>query len=325
MPELRAFTSDKPLLTGVFPVLVTPFQVDGRPSLEDFDRVIDFNLGAGIDGLVFPGNASEVGTLSFSERAVLIERLCERVGGRVPVVVGLSAADQDVSLAAARHAKSLQVAAAMIAPSVADKNDTNILRRCLSLLGEAVGVPLILQNAPPPRGPGLNTRQVAELVSDLPSIAYVKEECLPAGQRISSHLANASTELRGVFGGAAGRFVMDELARGAIGTMPSCEIPEAHVSLVKAFRAGDVALARRTYNRMVPLLMFTSVFKAAGVKAVLRMRGVIESELCRDPPSGLDAMDHRELGAILEAMGIGMAAEAVVGDADRQSTRSNAR
>jgi 4-hydroxy-tetrahydrodipicolinate synthase len=196
----------------------------------------------------------------------------------------------------------------MITPPSTYRNNHAALKNFLVALGEASNAPLILQNAPPPLGPDLSALQVAQLMRDLPVVAYVKEECLPAGQRISSHLANASADLRGVFGGAAGRFVMDELARGAIGTMPSCEIPEEHVALMKAFRAGDVASARRVYNRMVPLLLFTSVFKAAGVKSVLRMRGVIHSELCRDPASGLDEMDHCELHAILEGLGIEVAA-----------------
>jgi len=241
------------------------------------------------------------------------------------VVVGLSARDDEVSLTAALQAKSLQAGAAMIAPSVIYKDDLHALRDFLIMLGEAADVPLILQNAPPPLGPGLTTHQVAQLVRNVPAIAYVKEECLPAGQRISSHIAAAPPDLRGVFGGAAGRFVMDELARGAVGTMPSCEIPEIHVSLLKAFREGDVALARQAYNRMVPLLLFTSVFKAAGVKAVLRMRGVIQSERCRDPESGLDEMDRRELGAILQGMGLGLNAEALAGQSNPRLERTEAR
>lgn len=317
MSGTRPSTPEQPRLSGVLPVLATPFGREGSPSLADFDRITDFNLAAGADGLVFPGNASEVGSLSPVERTSLADRLWARVAGRVPIVIGLSASDHEVSLAAARQAKSLGAAAVMIAPPVVHRGNPRALMELLTSLGEVAGTPLILQNAPPPLGPGLEPGDVANLVRNLPQIAYLKEECLPAGQRISSHLANAPHHMRGVFGGAAGRFIMDELARGAIGTMPSCETPEVHIELLRAYRRGDTALARSIYNRMLPLLMFTSVFKAAGVKAVLRLRGIVESDRCRDPESGLDAMDRRELGAILEAMGISPIAQTEATDVPR--------
>lgn len=294
----------QPLLAGVFPVLATPLRSDGAVSAEDFDRIIDFNLSSGVDGVVFPANASEVGSLSPDERQMLTERLFARVAGRVPIVVGLSARDSGVSMAMARQARALSADAVMIAPPADAGGGYKALVDLLSNLAEASGADLILQNAPPPLGPGLAPAAVVDVMRNVPALTYVKEECLPAGQRITQYVANASRDLRGVFGGAAGRFVMDELARGAVGTMPSCEIPEVHVALMRAYRDGDVARARAIYNRMAPLLMLTSVFRAAGVKSVLRMRGVIASELCRDPVSGLDERDHRELHAILATVGV---------------------
>lgn len=290
------------MLEGVLPVLATPLEADGTPSLADFDRLIDFNLQAGVDGLVFPGNASEVGSLSVEERRLLTERLAARVSGRVPVVIGLSAGDPGVSLALAQHAGEMRPTATMIAPPAILRDDPKTMRQLLTSLATITDRPVILQNAPPPLGPGLTVEEVFELVRDVPALEYVKEECLPAGQRMSRLLASAPSSLRGVFGGAAGRFIMDELARGAIGTMPSAEIPELHVRLFRSYRQGDTEAARHVYNGMVPLLLFTSVFKSAGVKAVLRLRGIIESERHRDLGPTLDSWDHREVTAILEGM-----------------------
>ena len=46
-------------------------------------------------------------------------------------------------------------------------------------------LPIILQNAPPPAGCGLSPERIAEIVAAVPGIAYVKEETLPCGQRIT--------------------------------------------------------------------------------------------------------------------------------------------
>ena len=49
-----------------------------------------------------------------------------------------------------------------------------------------------------------------------------------------------------IFGGAGGRYLTDELARGAAGTMPACELAEMHVAMLAAHRAG---LQRITQGR----------------------------------------------------------------------------
>jgi dihydrodipicolinate synthase/N-acetylneuraminate lyase len=54
-------------LRGVFPVLPTPFAADAAPDEAAFLRLADFAIEAGADGVVFPGMASEVETLSADE------------------------------------------------------------------------------------------------------------------------------------------------------------------------------------------------------------------------------------------------------------------
>src|SRR5690606_26399827 len=87
-------------LTGTFPVLPTPFRDDGSIDDADFLSVIDFVLESGVDGVVYPGVASEVDTLTAEERDSQVEILATRIGGRVPIVIGASDPDPQV---AARH------------------------------------------------------------------------------------------------------------------------------------------------------------------------------------------------------------------------------
>ena len=96
---------------------------------------------------------------------------------------------------------------------------------------------------------------IAPIVAAVPALRYVKEEAMPCGQRISALLG--CPELRdaahfgGVLGGAGGRYLLDELARGAIGTMPACELADVHVALMRAWRDGTVTSthARSTIAR----------------------------------------------------------------------------
>ena len=76
----------------------------------------------------------------------------------------------------------------------------------------AARLPVIMQNAPPPLGPSLSIETMREVCRRIPAIRYVKEEVAPCGQRITTLLEGAPG-LDGVFGGAGGRFVLDELWR----------------------------------------------------------------------------------------------------------------
>jgi len=203
---------DSGRLEGVFPIVATPFRADGSVDLRDLGHLVDFIVGAGVDGVVFPGVASEFDTLAQSERRELVAATADAVAHRVPLVVGVSAPDAEAACAHARQARAVGAAAVMaMAPSAMRDRMAAQVDYFQRIAGE--GVPVLLQNAPVPTGCGLAPERIAEIVEAVPGIEYVKEETLPCGQRISKLLASMPTRLKGVFGGAGGRYITDELAR----------------------------------------------------------------------------------------------------------------
>ncbi len=161
------------------------------------------------------------------------------------------------------------------------------------------GIDIMLQNAPAPMGIGLALNKVAELVHALGGIRYVKEEAPPSGQRITQLTGLTGDSLLAVFGGAGARYVIDELSRGAKGTMPACEITELHVAMVDRFHRGDESGARDLFERTLPLLNMQAIFRWRLTKAVLQRRGLIESTFVRAPGPELDRYDLLELDALL--------------------------
>jgi len=287
-----------PRLEGVYPIVATPFDRDGAPNLPDLRRVVEFIVNAGADGLVFPGVASEFDTLDETERRELVAATADAVAQRVPLVVGVSASTADASEDFTTQARSLRATAVMAMAPPAMRGEPSAQLDYFRRIA-AVGIPVILQNAPPPAGCGLAPGESLQIVQAVDGIAYVKEETLPSGQRISRLLAAKVPELQGVFGGAGGRYITDELARGACGTMPACELTDLHVAQFRAHRAGDGAGVRRWYNRMLPLLNFQAVFRMAMTKEVLRRLGIIEATHVRAAGPSLDAGDLRELDQLL--------------------------
>jgi len=286
-------------LSGVFPVLPTPFDAQGAPDVQALRVLVRYLLAARVDGLTFPGVASEVAKLDLNERQQLVSVVLSEVAGRIPVIVGASSSDITTTVNLARFAmqsggKVLMIAAPPERPTLAQQ-----IAYFSEIAAAAPAAVLMLQNVPPPVGAGLEPEVLLQLMAAVPAIRYVKEETLPSGQRLSALLQAAPAQLAGVFGGAGGRYITDELRRGAAGTMPAIELVEVHVALFAAHRAGDVALVRALFTRMLPVLNVQAVFRWSLTKYVLMQRGLIPCMLQRMPGPVLDAMDRADVDAFL--------------------------
>lgn len=287
-------------LSGAFPVLPTPFRNDGAIDETDFLSIIDFAIAAGAHGVVYPGVASEVDTLTPDERRRQVELLAQRIAGRIPIVIGTS--DPDPA-AASRHiaqAATIGAAAAMLMAPGQAGNDIALQIDYFRAASANTVLPIMLQNQPKPIGAGLTPEEVAAVVRAVPAIRYVKEETQPCGQNLSRIAAALGDDIDGIFGGAGGRYIMDELNRGAAGTMPATELADIHADIVNAFRAGDTADARRLYSASLPLLNFQAVFRMHMTKESLRRRGVIRHTFVRGKGPRFDAGDRAELAALLD-------------------------
>jgi len=286
------------ILEGVFPVLPTPFAPDGTIDRLAFSALVDFVVAAGADGVVFPGMASEVEKLSPDERAILVTDLGQRISGSVPIVVGASAATPAAAAAFAEEGRKIGAVAAMVMAPAACGQDIAAHVEFYGAIAAKTCIALMLQNAPSPIGAGLAPEAVAKIVLAVPAIRFVKEETLPCGQHVTKIRALAGNRLDGVFGGAGARYVIDELARGANGTMPASELADVHVALMRAWRGGDKKRARALYSRTLPLLLFQAIFRVRATKTLLRMRGLLDCELARAAGPELDAGDRIELAAL---------------------------
>ncbi len=286
-------------IRGVFPVLPTIFGDDGKIDTGGLANVIDFAIDCGVDGVVFPGLASEYDMLTLDEREAMIAFVGTRVAGRVRFVVGAGGASLEESIRLARAGAQASAVAAMVMTPKHIGADAVLLSEFYTALGNSSRLPLMVQNAPAPMGLGLSGDTLRDVVNATDAIRWVKEENMPCGQRISDMLAHRPINLLGVFGGAGGRYITDELARGAIGTMPAAETPEIHVALMAAHGAGDSQKVRDLYEAVLPILMMQAVFRWRLTKEVLRRRGLISSAHTRAPGPEFDAGDHEELTRIL--------------------------
>jgi 4-hydroxy-tetrahydrodipicolinate synthase len=288
-------------LAGAFPVLPTPFRADGSIDEPDFKAIIAFVLDCGVDGVVYPGVASEVDTLSLVERRRQVDLLARTIAGRVPLIIGASDPDPAASAEHIAQAASVGAAAAMVMAPLHLGNDVNAQIAYFRAVSDKAQLPIMLQNQPKPIGAGLTPEELGAVVLAVPAIRYVKEETPPCGQHLTRIQVATNGTLTGIFGGAGGRYITDELARGAAGTMPAAELADIHAALVHAWDAGDTATARLLYAASLPLLNFQAIFRMHMTKAVLHQRGIIANIHVRGKGPSFDDGDRRELAALLEA------------------------
>ncbi|MYD09049.1 MAG: dihydrodipicolinate synthase family protein [Chloroflexi bacterium] len=270
------------MLAGIFQILQTPFTDSGAIDWASFARQIDYCIVSGAHGLVTPALASEFFTLSDGERMQVVEFAGAQIAGRVPYVVSVQGLNLQLALDFAEHACRHGASALMAMPPYLRKAPKPAVQDYYRQLAQ-FDRPLIIQNAPAPIGTPLSPRELVELLAAESRISYIKEETVPILQHINQILELDAGNCLGVFGGANGIYLIDELRRGACGNMPAGGMVDAQVKIYELFAQGDIDAAERIHFRMLPLLNYAMVYGVSLHKYVMWRRGVIDSPFARDP------------------------------------------
>ena len=270
------------MLAGIFQILQTPFTDSGDIDWTSFARQIDYCLVSGVHGLVTPALASEFFTLSDGERKQVVEFAAAQISGRVPYVVSVQGLNLQLALDFAEHACQHDATALMAMPPYLRKAPKPAVQAYFRQLAD-FDRPLIIQNAPAPIGTPLSPRDLAELLAAENNISYIKEETIPILQHITQILELDAGDCLGVFGGANGIYLVDELRRGACGNMPAGGMVDVQVKIYDLCFRGDIEEAERVHFGLLPLLNYAMVYGVSLHKYVMWRRGVIDSPFARDP------------------------------------------
>lgn len=291
-------------LAGVVPIPVTTFDDAGNLDLAGMRSQAEFCVDAGCDGLLYPGVVSEFYTLTEPERRAAVEAVVAGAAARVPVAVGVTAASTHASVELTHHAAEVGAAAAMtMVPYVQHffGPDADFVTGHFSAVA-AVGLPVVLQNARV--GFPIPVEAIARVVEQVPGIRYVKEESNPPTHGIGRVVDRLGDRLAGVFGGIGGVHLVNELERGAAGTMPSPAFVDRIVRAHRTYRESGPDAAQRDLEAMGTLFVREVLYNVVFHKEVLRRRGVIASTRARIATPQLDTVDLADLDRLMAAAGL---------------------
>lgn len=283
-------------LSGIIPVLVTPFTERGEVDVESFDQQVEDGVSARVNGLAMFGLASEYYKLSATERTMLTGKLVRRTAGRVPVVISVTNHATELAVEEARAAEALGADAVMVLPPFFLHPALDQVLRHLDAVAAAVGVPVVVQYAPLQTGMNVDSGTFAALHKRSPNITHIKVDLLPSGPTVSA-LRQASQGCLGTLTGYMGLDLPEARARGADGCMPTLSVGRALQRVFESL-SSDPEKGRELHYRLLPLLQFmmqSVEMLIACEKFLLLRRGIIASAYCRHPSAVLDSHQAAEM------------------------------
>lgn len=299
-------------ISGVIPPLVTPIDATGEIDVRSLERLIAFQLDAGVDGVFLGGSTGEVALLDSAQLRTVTEIAAGTVAGSVPVLVGAVDTGTRRVIEHARLAASAGADAVVVtAPFYIRPNAAEVIEH-YRLVGGAVDVPVVAYDIPSAVGTRLTPAIIAELAADKLVIALKDSSGDLAGFR------EALRRTGGTLPVLTGSELLADtsLELGAAGIVPGLGNvdPHGYVRLHRAALAGDRTAARAEQDRLARLFRIVTVADPARIgftagalgafKAALALRGVIACPATNPPLLPLDENETRTIGGMLEEAGL---------------------
>lgn len=284
--------------TGAITALATPFRA-GAVAYDDLRRLVDFQIKAGIDGLVPVGTTGESPTVDHAEHLEIIRCVIDHTRGRVPVIAGTGSNSTREAVDLTTAAVAAGADALLVVAPYYNRPTQEGLFGHFCAIADATDRPIILYSIPGRCGVEIGVEVIARLRSRYPHVAHIKE----AGgsvDRVDQILAACGSSVTVLSGDDS--LTLPFMAVGAQGVISVATnvYPREVGRLVAAARAGDYAKARAAHRRLYPV--FKAIFiesNPAPIKAALVRAGVIGSDEVRAPLCPMSAANRRTLEHVL--------------------------
>jgi 4-hydroxy-tetrahydrodipicolinate synthase len=311
-------TATQQRLTGVIPPVVTPFTADHEVDVPSLERLVDFLIAGGVDGLFVLGSTSEVAFLTDRQRALVVDTVIARVAGRVPVLVGV------IDMTTPRVVDHATVALksgcdgiVATAPFYTRTHPAEIAWH-FRMLHDQIGLPVYAYDLPVSVHVKLDGAMMLDLAAE-GVLAGVKDSSGDEGglRKIVVDRADRGDSVAGFTVLTGSETTVDAaLSMGADGVVPGLGNvdPGGYARLYRLARAGQWDAARDEQVRLMRLMEIVHVGDPARIgrgssalgafKAALKLRGVIDSALTSPPQLPLADPEIERVRGIVAAAGL---------------------
>lgn len=283
---------------GVYPAITTKFTGNDELDKDSYLKNLEFQLEAGIDGIILGGSLGEASTLTNEEKDQLIRWTKDAVGDRIPVIMNIAEQSTREAVNAAARAEALGADGLMLLPPMRYKADGTETVRYFKQVAHSTSLPIVLYNNPVDYGILITIDMFREL-EEVENIKAVKES--------TRDISNV-TRMRNTFGDrfniltGVDPLALESLLMGADGWIAGlvCAFPRETVAIYRLVKAGRYDEARAIYQWFLPLLeLDISPKLVQNIKLAESMVG-LGSEHVREPRLPLTGDERETAVSVIE-------------------------
>ncbi|MBQ7982541.1 MAG: 4-hydroxy-tetrahydrodipicolinate synthase, partial [Clostridia bacterium] len=289
------------IFEGAATALITPLTPDGI-DYENFGRLIDWQIDAGIDALVIAGTTGEGSTLTDEEHREVLDYAVKRAAGRVPMIAGTGSNDTAYAIDLTKFACEIGYDAMLVVTPYYNKATQKGLIKMYEAIADASTKPLVLYNVPSRTGVAIQPATYAAL-ADHPMIAAIKEANGDIS-KIAETIALVGDKLD-LYSGNDDQIVpiLSLGGKGVISVLSNV-LPAETSQMVKKFMAGDVRGAAKMQLDYLEFIntLFCEV-NPIPVKAAMHAMGYCSDDI-RLPLTPMEDANREKLIALMRKHGV---------------------
>ncbi len=162
------------MFSGSIVALITPFKSDGEVDFDALQKLVEYHVEAGTDGIVAVGTTGESATLTVEEHVKVVTKTVEFAAGRIPVIAGTGANATHESVLFSKLLNGSGIAGCLSVTPYYNKPTQEGLYQHYKAIAEVSDVPQILYNVPGRTAVDLLPETVARL-AELDNIVALKD------------------------------------------------------------------------------------------------------------------------------------------------------
>lgn len=290
-------------ITGAITAIVTPFQKNGAIDVKTLEGLVDFQIKAGINGIVPCGSTGEAATMTVDDYELVVKTVVKRVNKRVPVIAGAGSNDTVKAITFSQIAKKAGADVLLhVTPFYNKPTPTGLLAH-FSTIANAVDMPIILYNVPGRTGSNVLAQTTLEIAKKVDQLIGIKEASGNINQMMEI-IKSASKNFSVLSGDDA--ITLPLMAVGGVGiiSVAANEIPKELSVMVSAALEGNFAKAAKIHYKFLDLMNVNFIeSNPIPVKTALAMMGKIE-EVFRLPLVPIGKNNRETLKLVLKECGL---------------------